>query len=109
MPSSWFESTRVAPIKPSSATKGLSVSNAVKTFTDFGYPESDLETITLAWIQARTAGVMITWDGTDPTTKLGKLIAKDASFMLEGDSNVRNLKLLREAGDDADVTLIVMK
>lgn len=96
-------------VTKASEMKGATVSNVVKAIShiDFGFTAGILATAEVAVITARTEGVMITWDGTDPTATLGHLIDTTmlGPFVLKGRAKINALKFLREAAADTDVTI----
>ncbi len=85
--------------------KGATVSSSVVSFSSFGFSSSNVTNADQAVITARTAGVMVSWDGTDPTATLGHLIAQNESMTVIGNQKIQALKLIREAAADADVTI----
>ena len=102
MASAWFEGLMLSPLQ----TKGLLVSNAVLAFPVFGFI-CDTETVTNAWIGARTAGIMVTWTNEDPTATSGILIPANKFIQLAGWSAITKLRFLREAAADANVTIVL--
>src|SRR3954451_9546167 len=93
------------------AMKSATVSTAVKAITDasFSWGGTDLSKTERARITARSAGVMYTYDGTDPTATVGQVIAQNGVAVIDGTANIKNLKFLREAGVDVVVTVTLEK
>lgn len=87
--------------------KSATISNAAKAIShaDFAWTAGDLVQADRAILTARTAGVMYTYDGTDPTTTLGHLLPRDGTVEILGTANVQALKFIREAGADATLTV----
>jgi len=92
-------------------TKSASVTNAVKAVShaDFGFTSDELAQAASAVISARTAGVMVTWSGVDPTTTLGHLVAQNGTLRIDGTASIQAFKFIREAGNDATVTVTLEK
>lgn len=92
-------------------TKSATISNAAKAIThgDFAWGTTDLALARLAIISPRSAGVMFTYDGTDPTATFGHPIATSGIVAIEGNANIRALKFIREAGVDATLTITLEK
>ena len=88
-------------------TLGVAVSDKVVSLADLGIKDSDLEGVCAARIGVRTNGVMITWDGTDPTADFGIFLPADSYHEIVGNASIRKLKLIREAADNANVTLVL--
>ena len=78
------------------------------TATAVGFTTAQLASATRAIICCRTAGIMFTYDGTDPTATLGILVPEDEWYVLES-KNIGAVKMLREASADANVTIVLEK
>ena len=89
--------------------KGATVSNVAKAIThaDFGFTAGILASAEVAFITSRTAGVMVTWDGTAPTGTVGHLVDTTmlGPFVVKGRAKINALNFLREAAVDAEVTI----
>ncbi len=85
--------------------KGATVSTTVVPFSAFGFSSANVSVADQAVITARTAGVMVSWDGTDPTATLGHLIAQNETMIVTGNQKIQALKFIREAAADASVTI----
>lgn len=72
---------------------------------DFDFSAEELQKAVKATVSARTAGVMYTFDGTTPTAVIGHLLAQNGTTTVFGNANIKNLKFIREASTDADVTV----
>lgn len=88
-------------------TKSETVSSTVINITDsgWGWSANDLAQANRAVISSRSAGVMITWHGVDPTAELGHPVMANEWASVEHNANILLIRLLREAGDDAEVTI----
>lgn len=91
-------------------TKGVSMKKAVVSaaavgINSWGFSAANLAAAVRAVISARTAGVMVSWDGTDPTSSLGHPVMQNLSISVFGNENIQALKFIREAAADADVTI----
>ena len=60
-------------------------------------------------ITARSAPIMVRWDGGDPTATLGHYIAADSTLELTGGLNVNNVHLIRASGSDSTVSISLEK
>ena len=87
------------------ATKSATISNTAKAIShaDFAWAASDLAAADIAYITARTAGVMLLWTGVVPTATLGFMLAQNANIEVVGNANIQALQFIREAGSDATV------
>ncbi|MCC7423782.1 MAG: hypothetical protein IT428_26250 [Planctomycetaceae bacterium] len=92
-------------------TKAATVSNAAKAVShaDFAFTADELAQAVSAVITSRTAGVMVTWSGVDPTASLGHLVATNGTLRVDGTLNIQALKFIREAAADATVTVTLEK
>lgn len=81
------------------------VSTAVLGISSWGFSAANLASAVRAIISARTAGVMVSWDGTNPTAVIGHPVMQDLSISVLGNENIQALKFIREAAADADVTI----
>lgn len=88
-----------------SSMKKAAVSNSVVGISSWSFDATILGKAVRAVISARTAGVMVSWDGTDPTSTLGHPVMQNLSISVLGNENIQALKFLREAAADADVTI----
>ena len=76
---------------------------AISSFT--GLAAALIARANVAKITARTAGVMYLTTGNDPTATVGHLIAQNATVEIVGQNNIANLKVIREASTDSEVTI----
>lgn len=93
------------------AMKGATISNAAKAIShaDFSWAAGDLAGADIAVISCNTNGVVLTWNGTDPTTTLGYPLAAGASLTLKGNGNIQAVKFIRSGGTDAAVSVHLEK
>ncbi len=89
------------------ATKGMTVSSSVIAIDNAGFSwgTNDLVNAQKAVITARTNGVMVTYSGEDPTATLGHFLAANDNMVVYGNDNINNLKFLREADADAELSI----
>ena len=78
------------------------------TATAVGFNTAQLAAATRAIISCRTAGIMFTYDGTDPTATLGIHIKINEYYSLES-KEINKIKMLREASTSANVTIVLEK
>lgn len=81
-------------------TSALAVSDAT-----WGWGENDLADAAKATVACNSNGVVVSWNGTDPTTTLGVPLAAGASIEVIGNRNVQNLKFIRSGGSNAAVSV----
>lgn len=84
------------------SAKVATISNAVKAIShaDFSWAAGALAAADVAVISCNTNGVLITWDGTDPTTTLGHYLAAGANpLVVRGNANILNVKFIRLSSD----------
>lgn len=75
----------------------------------WGWTAGDLATAERAFITSHTTGVVMTWDGTTPTTTLGMAIAAGATVEVIGNGNVQAIQLIRSSGSDATASVTLEK
>jgi hypothetical protein len=81
--------------------KGLSVSSAVKTLADFSFASTSTAAPKRAIITSVTDGIMVSWDGTNPTSTLGHACPVNQTIVVQGSRNISNLKMIRVTTDAA--------
>ncbi len=86
------------------STSAITISNA-----SFGWSATDIADAEVAYVSAHTAGVIITWDGNDPTTTQGMPITQNSTVSIQGTDNVGRLKFIRSGGSDATVSVTLEK
>lgn len=93
------------------AMKGNTISSSALPISDasWSWGSTDLAEADQAVVACNSNGVVITWDGTDPTTTLGVSLAAAAQITIKGNANVQALKFIRSSGSDAAVTVILEK
>ena len=93
-------------IKRALATKAYTVTTgAVVSLTDFGFSVDDINTATRAVISATANALMITWDGTDPTSALGHPVVANEWGNVDG-PDATSVKLIATGGNaPATITL----
>lgn len=87
--------------------KGATISSTAVALSAAGWSwtAGDLAKARAAIITARTAGVMVRWDGGAPTASLGHFVPANGTLILEGTTNVNALQLIREASSDSTVSV----
>ena len=91
--------------------KGNTISNTALAIShaSWGWGSTDLSSAAKAIIVANAEGIVISWEGTDPTTTLGLPIPEGSSIEISGNTNIQNLKFIRGGASDATVTVILEK
>lgn len=89
--------------------KVLTVSTVVKAMADFSFTSGNLAKAAKAIVTCRTGGLMVSFDGTDPTATNGHLYAANTTFEVYGNARIAAMKFLREAGTDAVTTITLEK
>ena len=91
--------------------KGNTISDSVLAISNasWSWGSTDLSSAEKAIIVSNAEGVVISWDGTDPTTTLGLPIPEGSSVEISGNPNIQNLKFIRSGASDATVTVILEK
>jgi hypothetical protein len=59
------------------------------------------------FLSVETNPVRLRWDGGDPTAALGHLLTAGTSIEIEGEKNVRQLRMIRQGGADGTVMVTV--
>lgn len=92
-------------------TKTSTVTNAVLALSAAGWAwtAGNLALADAAVIVAHTNPVCVTWDGTAPTVTTGILIATGTSVTIRGNANIQNVKMIRQGGADATVSVTLEK
>ena len=93
------------------AMKGNTISNAALAIShaSWSWGSTDLNGAIKAIVAVNAQGIVLTYDGTDPTTTLGLPLASGSSVEIYGNVNIQNLKFIRSGGSDATVTVILEK
>lgn len=73
----------------------------------FGWGATDLATADRAYITSFTAGTVIRWDSSSPSTTLGMLVTQNATVLIEGGDNIRNLQFIRSGASDSTVSVVL--
>lgn len=91
--------------------KGNTISSTALAIShaSWAWGATDLSTAVKAYVSCNTNGVVISWDGTNPTATLGLPLAAGASIEIYGNANIQNLKFIRSGGSDAVVTVQLEK
>lgn len=89
-----------------SAVSGTVAGTAV-TLSTFGLSAGQLSVARIITITPLTAGLMVTWDGTTPTSSVGHLLPAGGTYTIEGKDNINAFKMIREASVSATVTVTV--
>lgn len=89
------------------ASKAATVSDSVVSINDFGFTERELDQANTAIVGCRNGGVMSRWSGgnDDPTTEVGHYIPPNGERTLSGNVDIRHVRFIRAARDDAVVTI----
>lgn len=92
-------------------TKMATISNSAVGISDAGWSwtAGDVAAADQAIITAHTQPVCMTWDGTTPTATTGMYIAAGGTVTVQGAVNVQNIKLIRQGGSDATVSITLEK
>lgn len=93
------------------AAKSATISSAAKAIShaDFAWGASDLEAAELAIVGARTAGIMVTFHGADPTATFGHSIDASGEMEVIGNGNIKAMRFIREGSVDSVVTVTLEK
>lgn len=88
-------------------TKTATISNAVVAISAVGWAWSagNLAAADAAVITVHTNPVCVTWDGTAPATTTGVMVAAGATVSILGNANIQAIKLIRQGGADATVSI----
>ena len=94
-------------MRKATETKSATISNSVVNITDstWDWTEQLLLKARRAVVSCRSAGVMITWSGVDPTTTFGHPIVANGWAAIEHQGDIIRLRFLKEAGTDVEVTI----
>lgn len=92
-------------------TKTNTISNSVVSISAAGWAwtAGNLALADAAVITAHTNPVCMTWDGTTPAATTGLYIAAGATVTILGNTNVQAIKLIRQGGADATVSITLEK
>lgn len=92
-------------------TSTMTVSSSVVTISNasFNWSATDISDAEVAYVSSHTAGVVITWDGNDPTTTKGMPVTQNSTVSIQGTDNVGRLRFIRSAGSDATVSVTLEK
>ena len=86
-------------IKRALATKAYTVTTlAVATLSDFGFSADNINEATRVVASTTANALMITWDGTDPTSALGHPIATNEWGNVDG-PDATSVKLIATGGN----------
>lgn len=93
------------------ALKGNTISSSALAIShaSWSWGANDLAQADKATIACNTNGVVVSWNGTDPTATLGVPVAAGAKIEVLGNKNVQALKLIRSGGSDAAVSVQLEK
>ncbi|MCB0190638.1 MAG: hypothetical protein KDJ65_01695 [Anaerolineae bacterium] len=70
---------------------------------------TDLAEADRAIVACNSNGVVVTFEGTAPTSTLGVPLAAGDHLIVEGNDNIQALKLIRSGGSDAAVSVQLEK
>ena len=92
-------------------TKSATISNTAKGIDhgDFDFSASEIADADYARVTAYTQPVVMTIDGTTPTSTLGEYMAAAGTSVVEGNQNVGKISLIRAGGSDATVSITLLK
>lgn len=92
-------------------TKTATISNSAVAISAAGWSwtAGNLALADAAVITAHSNPVCVTWDGTTPTATTGAFVAAGASVTIHGNTNVQAIKMIRQAGGDATVSVTLEK
>jgi len=93
------------------ALKGNTISTSVIAISagSWSWGATDLAEADQALICCNTNGVVLTYDGTNPTASLGIALAAGAQMTVKGNANILALKFIRSGGSDATLTVQLEK
>lgn len=81
------------------------VSSTALDLDAFGFTAAEVAAADKAVISVINNPIMITWDGTTPTVTLGRIVSANDTVTVEGRVSVKRLKMVRQTGSDAEVTV----
>lgn len=81
--------------------KGTTVSSSAKTLADFSFSSDATGKAKRAIISSVTDGIMVSWDGTAPTSTLGHPCPVNQTIVVQGNVNINALKFIRVTNDAA--------
>jgi hypothetical protein len=85
------------------------VSSTALSLVDVGFTQAEVDQADRARITVATQAIRYRYDGGAPTASLGHLAAADTSFVIEGNQNIQQLKLIRATGADGAVSVTLEK
>jgi hypothetical protein len=89
-----------APTAYAAKTNTISSTALAISHASWSWTAGHLTDADVAVISCNTNGVLITWDGTTPTTTLGHYLAAAANpLVIKGNANIQNLKFIRLSSD----------
>lgn len=59
------------------------------------------------YLSVETNPIRIRWDGGDPTSALGHLLTAGTSIEIEGEKNVKQLRMIRQGGADGTAMVTI--
>jgi len=84
------------------------VAGTALSLADMGFTTAHINRAKLATITVRTAAVSATWvSGVTPAANDGILWDSGYTYTLVGPRNIQNLKMIRNTGTSASVTIIL--
>lgn len=89
--------------------KVATISTVAKAMDFFAFTAGNVAKAAKAIVTCRTGGLMVTFDGTDPTATNGHYYAANTTFEVYGNARIAAMKFLREAGTDAVTTITLEK
>lgn len=92
-------------------TKTSTISNSAVAISAAGWSwtAGDLAAADFAMITAHAQPVVITWDGTTPTSTTGLYLGAGNTVAITGNANVQAVQLIRQGSSDATVSITLEK
>lgn len=89
------------------ATKSNTISNTALAIShaSWSWGAADLPMAERAYITCHTEGIVISWDGTNPSAVFGLPLAAGRTIEIIGNINIQNLKFIRSGLSDAAVSV----
>ncbi len=113
MPHSNFLPTNPQQLTPCGFGEAVVSSTALSISHElFGFSAAELLAADRATISVQGTNAHIRWDGGDPSATAGfhlDTAGGAAHFVINGNANVNNIKVIRETGSDADISIQLEK
>ena len=92
-------------------TKSATVADTALPISDagWGWTAGNLALADAAYVSVIAQPVSMTWDGTTPTTALGRPLVANETVEVYGNANVQAIQLIRQGGVSATVSIALVK